>query len=160
MAVQESLAKVEEYNAAIELPYAGIVGIEAYLGERHSKRPEIAGEELRTCLELCGLAEKAIENDQETARRNVHIYSAFRTIFSGGTEQDALRKTLISARDILAKAIAHLEDPASPPPLRTDLVELAKQMRWLADKIRQEIPRDAYLASIVGATYPGPAIRR
>ena len=161
MAVRDALVKVEEYNAAMELPFSGLLGIQAFLAAPAPTRPTVAQDELRTCIELCRVAELALSGKEvEAARDNVHLYSALRQIFHSNEEKEQYRIKFAKVRKTLESLLRQLAgESLTEPPQPEHLRQLADELRRLADRIKHEIPRDAYLASLTSTTRPGPVTR-
>jgi hypothetical protein len=158
MALQESLSKIQEYNAAIELPHSGLLGIKAFLKERPSGA---VAERLQQTLELCTQAELALLGDETAARRDIHFYVAMRTLFPQEFEREGFRLLLQELQKHLTSLLKYLrQDPSAAAPPRDDLVGLTAKLEDLAERIRHRIPRDAHIASIVGGAYAGPNIAR
>jgi hypothetical protein len=159
MALQNALAKLEEYNAAMALPQAGLLGIGAFLAE--PPQTKIAGEEIRAYLETCQLAEEVISNGPEVARRNIRLYCALRQIFPTDEKKEEFREMLRETREVFNLLLKKVSGEAvSNLPTSSRLHELTNQLESLSGKIKEAIPRDAYLASLTGKTYPGFGARR
>ena len=158
MALQESLSKIQEYNAVLEFPHNGLLGIRAFLKKRS---PEAVEKRLADFLELCEQADLALNADESAARRDIHFYAAIRALFAEDTESESFRALLQNLRmhltSILDNVRRGLETSA---PTTKELQGLVDQLENLADRIRHQIPRDAHLASIVGGAYAGPNIAR
>lgn len=161
MAVRDALAKVEQYNAAMELPFSGILGIQAYLGESGVPQPSLAQTELQACAELCQVAELALSgSDVEAARANVHLYSALREILRSEEERQEYRAKFAEVRNAIGSLLKQISgEPAPEPPQPDYLRNLAGELRLLAERIKRAIPRDAYLTSLTSLTQPGPVTR-
>ena len=159
MALQNALAKLEEYNAAMALPQAGLLGIGAFLAE--PPQTKIAGEEIRAYLETCQLAEEIISDGPEVARRNIRLYCALRQIFPTSEKKEEFQQMLRETREVFNLLLQKLSgESVSNVPTPSRLNELANQLRSLSNKIKEAIPRDAYLASLTGKTYPGFGAKR
>jgi len=159
MALQDALAKIEEYNAAMQLPRAGLLGIGAFLATPRAGK--VAEEELTACLELCRFAELSLSGDVNAARQNIHLYSALQRVFRTPEGLNEFRTLVTETRgvaELLLKALRGETVPEFPSTER--LEELANRLRGLSNKIKQSIPRDAYLASLTGKTHPGLGGRR
>lgn len=161
MPVRDDLVKVEEYNAAMELPFTGVLGIQAFLAMQPSKPSNVAQTELSACSELCRVAELALSGQKvEAARRNVHLYSALSRIFHNEEEKENYRHKFAEVRRTLELLLRQLSgqtvaDLPNPDYLR----QLADELRQLANRIKHEIPRDAYLAALTSTTQPGSTTR-
>ena len=154
MALQEALAKIEEYNAAMQLPRAGLLGIGAFLATPRARK--VAEEELSVCLELCRFAELCLSDDINAARQNIHLYSALQRVFVTAGERDEFRTLLTETRQVAECLIRALHGETVPDlPNVARLEDLANKMHRLSEKIKKAIPRDAYLASLTGKTHPG-----
>lgn len=162
MAVREALVKVEEYNAAMELPFSGLLAIQALLVPDASTRPDVARSELSACSQLCRLAELSLSagRDVEAARDNVHLYSALIRIFHTPDEKEQYRIKFAEIRNTLETLLKEAPTKATGYSFSKErLREMADEFRRLADRIKVEIPRDTYLASLTNATRPGPVTR-
>lgn len=156
MPVQELLGKIASYNAAIELPHAGMVGLSA-LGEHHT---ELADRELSACVDLCARGIRAIDDDPTLRKDDVYVYLAFRELLAGQQREQDLRDLLGRIKDALRRALEGLRGTGQPLPPAQDLAQVEADLREIADRVKRMIPRDAYMASLVGTTFPGIAIRR
>jgi hypothetical protein len=162
MAVREALAKVEEYNAAMELPYSGLLGIKAYLDGNKGQSISVAVSELRDCAELCRLAELTLSGeDIEAVRANAHLYSAIKRIIPGEDERRQFRNKFAEFHNVLQLLLDQINGEATAEPPSTEkLRDLAEDLQRFANRVKREIPRDAYLTSLTSATQPGPFTRR
>ena len=162
MPLQKDLTTIEEYNAAMELPYAGLVGLGALKAEGALRDRSTAERELRACVELCRLAELALSGDLETGRRNAYFFSAWRRIGDEGNPRDRFQKHLQSIRERLERVLHELSMKVDPRKKLTpdDIGRLIEDLRGLSNKIRQTIPRDASLRSLISASQVSSATRR
>jgi hypothetical protein len=159
MALQESLAKVQEFNAAIELPHSGLLGIKAYLRER-SPTTRIV-DRIEACLALSDLAERSLTGDQNAARQDIHLYTAIRSLFMEAQAKENLLRVLKRTKIALNALLAHLNHlPGAAEPSTDELAGLVSDLETLAHRIRHGIPREEHLASIVGGPYSGPGLAR
>lgn len=153
MALQDALEKIEEYNAAIELPNAGLLGIGAYTA--HPPALRIAKRELRTCIHLSITAQKALSSDKDALRRNPELYSAFREIFQRDRELKEFLRMLQKMNETFELLIRKLEGKrVRRTPTKEELDEISERLHNFSDRIRQAIPRDVYLSSLTGRTQP------
>jgi hypothetical protein len=161
MSVRDDLVKVEEYNAAMELPFTGVLGIQAFLTMHPSKPSSVARTELNACSELCRVAELTLSGQEvEAARDNAHLYSALSRIFHSQQEKEHYRLKFAEVRKTLDSLLTQLSGGAVADSPKPDyLRKLAEELRQLANRIKHEIPRDAYLAALTSTTQPGSTTR-
>jgi hypothetical protein len=160
MPVQELLGKITTYNAAIELPHAGLVGISAFLAPSDEARANLAAREIGACIDLCARGIRAIDEDTVLRRQDVYTYLAFRELLPNQEERQTFRGLLEHIRSVLSAALENLRDKNKTPPKDAELLAVETELRGIADKVKKTIPRDAYMASLVGTSFPGIAIRR
>jgi hypothetical protein len=152
MALQDALSKIEEYDAIMQVPRSGLLGIGAFLAGTSAKG--VAEEQLETCIETCILAQRAIEGNVDP--QNINVSSALQQIFQTDAHREAFRSTLEQTREILELLLRKVRgEIVRELPPRERLMELADQLRSLSDQIKQAIPRDTYLTSLTGKAHPG-----
>jgi|SRR5665213_410747 len=156
MPVADALSRVEEYNAAIALPHDGLIGISVFTRQSGEGR-RAAAPLLRSCVKLSELALRALAEEMNAAREDPHFYNAVRSIF--GQRSDAYTGILKEAVSTLRQTLSYLDGNDNEAPSPELLKGTAEQLRGLATRIKEEIPRDALMASIVGTTYSGPRLR-
>jgi hypothetical protein len=161
MSLQKDLATIEEYNAAMELPYSGLVGIGAYRAQGRSPADRFrAKRELGACVELCRMAELSLTGDIPTARKNASLFAAWGKLATDQTGRDQLRKQLEEIRnslELMLKVMAGAN--ARNAPGKTKLERIATDLRSLSERIRETIPRDASLSSLIGGSEALPGRR-
>jgi hypothetical protein len=154
MALQDALEKIGEYNAAIELPNSGLLGIGAFLAK--PRATEVAESELSSFIELSIEAEKVLAEDEIELRKNIYLYSALKDIFHTDEDRKIFVTFLTEVRSAFELLLKHLAgESVTQIPGEQRLDELSTYLRGLADSIRQAIPRDTYLASLAGRTHTG-----
>jgi len=155
MMLQKELTNIEQYNAAIELPSAGLVGIGAYTAKPRRRDVSLAVEELGACVKLCRMAESALSGQAERARKNVYFYSAWQRIISSEEERDAFRRRIAKTRESIVRLLEFLKGGTEkPPPTKEQVDRLQQELMDLSERIKREIPRDTSLASLMGPTHP------
>ena len=154
MALQDAMEKIEEYNAAIELPNAGLLGIGAYMAGPPGFR--IAKRELRSCIDLSIATRKTMRKvDKEALRINPQLYSAFTEIFPKQNERKEFLKMLERIDETFELLVRKLQGKrVRRTPQKQELDEISKDLRKLSERIKQAIPRDVYLSSLSGRTQP------
>jgi hypothetical protein len=158
MALQEALEKVEEYNAAIELPNSGLLGVAAF--QASPRETEIAKAELSRCVDLCIAARKTFDGDRRALRENIYLYSALAEIFRTNAERQQLANLLDEIRHSFGILIRLLEgERLTRVPKKKQLDQIAKHLRAMTDEIRRTIPRNTYLAAIGSPIHSGLPIR-
>ena len=160
MAVQDALATILEYNAAMELPYSAVLGIDAFLSDPPVRDNSLAESELRMCSELCGIAERSLAGDLASAGpENAYLYSAFQRLFRDPSDRNRFRTVCKDAQSAFDNVIKALHGEPADPPNTDALRRLQAEMRELADRIKREIPREESLASLTGTIHPVLASR-
>lgn len=152
MPLQDALSKIEEYDAIMQVPRSGLLGIGAFLAGSSAK--SVAEEQLETCIETCALAQRAIAGEVDS--QNVDLSSALQQIFQTDADRETFRSTLAQTQQILELLLRKIRGEVVqelPSPER--LTEFAGRLRNLSDQIKQAIPRDTYLTSLTGKAHPG-----
>jgi hypothetical protein len=98
MALQKDLANIQRYNAAIELPHAGLIGLGAFMAGVHTRDRSLATSPLGDCIMLCQMAELALMRDPSEARAHVYFYSARQQITNTEEQRIELREKIRKIR--------------------------------------------------------------
>jgi hypothetical protein len=149
MSLQKDLATIEEYNAAMELPFAGLVGLGAYVANRPAD-VSVAIRELTACVELCRMGKLALSGDLAAARRNAYLFSAWRRLGTKPEDRVPLKGQLEQISQVLELILKLLRgEKVAQVPTRTQLNQTERDLRSLSERIRATIPREASLSSLI-----------
>lgn len=154
--VEDAISRVNEYNAAMELSYSGLAGLGALLANPPVRNLDLATEELRICVNICRTVEEAFSGNEEAARKHYILHAAFRRIFPNDPDRDAFRASLTESRSILEDALDAIPGGDFEKQLADRLREVNERLRQLSEKIKSEIPREAYLSSLAGTPHTLP----
>lgn len=149
MPLQRDLTTIEEHNAAMELTFSGLLGLRALPIAASGGDKSVALRELTVCIELCQMAELALSDDLSIARKNVYFSAAWRRICGDSEEKKRVREQLRSAREALESFVRRLGQEARFGLDPSVVDRLVNDMQSLSERIRQAIPRDASLRSLI-----------
>ena len=157
MRVRDTITKIREFNAAMELPFAGQLGIRACLAQGPTVDFQFAVEHLSTFLAYCGVAEAAAKGTREAARRKVFLYGAIRELFKGD-ELAALAEQLSEIRERLGPIVDSIREQGSLLPAQAQastLRTIESQLDALSERLERDIPRDAFMRALSGSLPAG-----
>ena len=153
MDTQEALTHIAEYDAAMELPQSGLLGISAALADPPARNIELASQELQKCIDRCQVALRAMKDDGEAARGAVFLYSALLRVFRAPDDRKAFAARIDSLQERLSRILDDVEKTAL---IAVDAESIRAELRDLTDRIRNAIPKDTYLSSLAGTIAPLP----
>jgi len=159
MALQDALASIREYNAAMELPYSALLGIGAFLGAPSDINNDLVRQELEACAALCRGVEATLGQTIDASSEFVYLSAALKRVCKSDRELQDTLSLVRSAREVADILIRRLSGEEVSGPSQEQLKDLTDRLRQLADRIKQEIPRDSYLASLSGNTPTRPVPR-
>jgi hypothetical protein len=153
--LQKNLVNIEQYNAAIELPFSGLAGLGAYTAKANRRDLSLAVEELDTCIKLCRHVESALSGQPQAARKNFYRFSAWQRIVADPKDRAEFRDRITALRRSLEKVLRLVRgEPVEARPTPAEFQKLESELREIYQRIKQAIPRDAAIASLMGSTRP------